>query len=54
MIIAAREKCLSHDRDWMKKGIRREKRSGMYFAVLGMVRRFRRRICVGSKKEYKL
>ena len=25
----------------------------MYFAVLGMVRRFRRRICVGSKKEYK-
>ena len=25
MIIAAREKCLSHDRDWMKKGISKRK-----------------------------
>ncbi len=25
MIIAAREKCLSHDRDWMKKGISKKK-----------------------------
>ncbi len=25
VIIAAREKCLSHDRDWMKKGISKRK-----------------------------
>ena len=38
MIIAAREKCLSHDRDWMKKGISKEKNAQVcIFSVLGMV-----------------